>query len=322
MLRIFNPIYDQAFKYLLDNNEIAKKILYLILDKEIVQLQMQNVETPVNTKDGVLISRYDFKAVIRDETGEMQKVLIELQKYKTSNVIDRFRDYLGQNLSREDTFVDEKGQTITEHLPIISVYILGYDIPVIPTRLLRVDNKYFDGIRKIDIDEIKDDLIKFLTPQMVVLLVGEKKNYKWQGTPIESFIRLFHQKNIGEAKNIFIEIDDSDVKDPIVKEIANRLYEATLNEQLQRQMRAEKDYEETYKNNLDKDIEIQDLKKQKEEERKQKEEARQREEEERRQKEEARQKLFESVREMKKFGMPIELIIKATGLSKDNIEQL
>ena len=47
MIRIFNPIYDQAFKYLMDNNEIAIEILNLILDREIVQLQMQNVEIPV-----------------------------------------------------------------------------------------------------------------------------------------------------------------------------------------------------------------------------------------------------------------------------------
>jgi len=52
-----------------------------------------------------------------------------------------------------------------------------------------------------------------------------------------------------------------------------------------------------------------------EEERKQK-------EEERKQKELAEQKIIESAKEMKNYGMPIELIQKVTGLSKEEVEKL
>ena len=83
MITLFNPIYDQAFKYLMENNELAKKILHLILDKEIVQLQMKNIEFPIANQDGIVTARYDFKALIKEADGEMQKVLIELQKYKS-----------------------------------------------------------------------------------------------------------------------------------------------------------------------------------------------------------------------------------------------
>lgn len=44
--------------------------------------------------------------------------------------------------------------------------------------------------------------------------------------------------------------------------------------------------------------------------------------EERRQKEEALAKVYESARQMKSFGMPVEAIEKATGLSKEEIENL
>lgn len=41
-MRIVNPLYDQAFKYLMDNEAIAKKILSLILEQEIISLQSKS----------------------------------------------------------------------------------------------------------------------------------------------------------------------------------------------------------------------------------------------------------------------------------------
>ena len=57
-------------------------------------------------------------------------------------------------------------------------------------------------------------------------------------------------------------------------------------------------------------------------ERRQKEEAQKQKEEERKQKEEAINKLFSSAKQMKSFGIPIDAIQAATGLSKAEIEKL
>ena len=319
MLVIFNPIYDQAFKYLMENNELARNILNLILDKEIVQLQMQNVETPIITKEGMLTSRYDFKATIKNENGEMQKVLIELQKYKNTIVNRRFRFYLGQNYSNPDTFINSEAETVTEELPILTVYLLGYDYPEIPTRFLKVENKYIDGIKKVEIPTLNCKFVDLLTHKMYILQIGEKKDCLWQGTRIEAFMRLFIQKTKGANKNTIIEIDDSEIEDPLMKKITKYLNEATLDEKLRRQMKAEQEYDETFKENEEKGKEIEDLIIQKEEAKKREEEAKKREEEERRQKEEAMRKL---ATKMKKYGESTEEIQKDTGLSKDEIEKL
>ena len=312
MLLIFNPIYDQAFKYLMDNNELAISILNLILDKEIVQLQMQNVETSFLTKNRSRTSRYDFKAIIKNENGEMQKVLIELQKYKKHNINERFRKYLGQNYSSPDTFINTEAETKTEDLPIITIYILGYDDPEIPIRFLKLENKYIDGIKKQEISNINSKFVNLLTHNMYILSVGEKKDYVWQGTKIEAFIRLFIQKTKGAEKNILIEIDDNEITDPLLVSITKRLYEATLDDQIQREMKAEQEYDETFRDNEKKDKEIEEAMKREEEERRQK-------EEERRQKEEAMRKL---AIKMKKYGEPIEEIVKETKISKEDIEKL
>ncbi len=350
MITLFNPIYDQAFKYLMENNELAKKILHLILDKEIVQLQMKNIEFPIANQDGIVTARYDFKALIKEADGEMQKVLIELQKYKSPNPIPRFSEYLGQNYQYEDTYMDSEGQTKTEHLPIIAIYILGYDLPEFKSRFIEFDTVAIDGITKKELGKIKSNFIKYLTHKTYLLLVGEKKNYTWKGGKIESFIRLFRQKTKGAEKNIFIEIDEQEISDPLINEIVDRLHRATENEQLKRQMRREKEYDDALKDQEKMEEEIETLKKQKEEERRQKlkaeekaeeerrqklkaeekakeerqqkEEERRQKEEERRQKEEALKKLKLSALEMKKLGMSLENISLFTGLSVKEIESL
>ncbi len=38
-MRILNPLYDWAFKYLMDNNEIAKKFLSILLKKNVIHLE-------------------------------------------------------------------------------------------------------------------------------------------------------------------------------------------------------------------------------------------------------------------------------------------
>jgi hypothetical protein len=257
---------------------------------------MQNVEIPVLNQHGALTSRYDFKAVIREPNGEVRKVLIELQKYKTINPLSRFRDYLGQNYSREDTYIDAHGNEQTEHLPIITVYILGYDIPEIPTRFLKSKHNAVDGVTNQIIETINSDFLKLLTHETYILFVGNKKNYKWQGSEIEIFIRFFQQKTKGEEKNIYIEIDETD--NPMLSEIAKHLNLATHNEDMIRRMKAEKDYEDTFKDNLEKDAEIQQLLIKNEE---------------------VMRKLASK---MKKYGEPISEIVKETGLSEDEITHL
>ncbi|MGH9853700.1 MAG: hypothetical protein ACREBD_27995 [Blastocatellia bacterium] len=92
---IANPIYDTVFKYLLEDNELAREFLATILDEEIISIEVKPQETVTESADyGVNIFRLDFKAVIKMVAGEHRKVLIELQKAKRLLDIMRFRRYL------------------------------------------------------------------------------------------------------------------------------------------------------------------------------------------------------------------------------------
>ncbi|MFQ3576546.1 MAG: hypothetical protein SNJ77_08935, partial [Cytophagales bacterium] len=101
MLLIANPIFDTAFKYLLDDKPSAKTLIAAILNIEIADLELQSTEIPLSFP-GVLmpndftinVMRLDFKATIKLKDGEEKVVLIEVQKAKVLSDIGRFRRYL------------------------------------------------------------------------------------------------------------------------------------------------------------------------------------------------------------------------------------
>ena len=46
-MKIINPIYDKAFKYLMENGKFAKRILSIILDVEVVEVNLEHQETHI-----------------------------------------------------------------------------------------------------------------------------------------------------------------------------------------------------------------------------------------------------------------------------------
>ena len=64
-MKIINPLYDKAFKYLMENNKFAKKVLSVILDVEVEEVSLENQETVLpSDMRRLTLFRLDFKAVI------------------------------------------------------------------------------------------------------------------------------------------------------------------------------------------------------------------------------------------------------------------
>lgn len=59
-MKIVNPIYDNAFKYLMDNQAIAKIVLSIILDTKVISLESKPQETLLAVEEGISVSRFDF----------------------------------------------------------------------------------------------------------------------------------------------------------------------------------------------------------------------------------------------------------------------
>ncbi|MBQ3657862.1 MAG: hypothetical protein II956_13655 [Bacteroidales bacterium] len=136
MAQVVNPIYDTVFKYLMQDEKVAKVLIGNILKTKVVSIQMNNNEYSALLPDGKKIFKLDFSATILDRSGRHQLVHIEVQKALEEGEIMRFRSYLGAIYMDETKKYQEtvknpktKIETVVEQpLPIHSIYILGHEL--------------------------------------------------------------------------------------------------------------------------------------------------------------------------------------------------
>ena len=95
IVNVANPIYDSVFKFLMEDERIAKTILSALLKKDVVAVKMRPHEYSNTTRDSLSMFRIDFAATIRELDGDEHLVLIELQKTWLNTETLRFRQYLG-----------------------------------------------------------------------------------------------------------------------------------------------------------------------------------------------------------------------------------
>ena len=241
-MKIINPLYDVAFKYLMDNEPIVKKLLSVIIEQDIISLESKPQETPGYIKGTKIpASRFDFKAIILTEEGERYTTIIEVQKSRSPNPVPRFRRYLGINYINEQDYIDKNGTAQKEHLPIISIYILGYKLGTgeYDTPGILVNNTVINSITKKPI-QVKHKFVKLLSHPCYILQVQRLK--KERKTRLEKMLSLFDQSYCTDDK-YFLDIEDLDEE---FNEVADYLSRPTFDEEFVRSLIYEEDYEKEF----------------------------------------------------------------------------
>lgn len=151
--RIANPIYDGAFKYLLDDKRVARFFLPILLGEEVVDLQLRPTghSTDIERRS-VTVFRIDFAAKIRPADGAEKLVIIEIQKAKYATDIMRFRKYLGRQFASKNNVATDRLREEPAHpsaFPILSIYLLGNKLDHIREPVIRVQREYLDMRGKI-----------------------------------------------------------------------------------------------------------------------------------------------------------------------------
>ncbi|MDF1550388.1 MAG: hypothetical protein P1P88_21360 [Bacteroidales bacterium] len=302
-MKIVNPLYDKAFKYLMENERLAKKVISVILDEEIEELQLSQQETIVpDEKHQLTLFRLDFKAVITKPDGTRHKVLIELQKSKYETDIRRFRAYLGSNYLKTDIEKNTFGEDIKSSYPIITIYILGYSIVDIPYMAITVNHSVVNSVNKEPV-EIKSDFIEQLNHRSHILQV--RRLPEERKSRLEKFMVLFNQAWCTEQRYI---IDLHDISEEF-EEIAHHLQKPVMDEAFRLQLEGEEELDEIFDQQESKYL-------------RQLEEAKQREEVERKQKEAAQNKLKNIVLKQHHNGRGIHEIADDLDLSIDEIRKI
>ncbi len=305
-MRIANPLYDYAFKYLMSNERLARKVLSVILDKEVLALALSQQEIVMEDEERQFtLYRLDFKAQIRDHSGKEETVLIELQKSKLPTNELRFRSYLGHAYLQRKNQSTPDGAGHEVALPIISIYILGYNLADIPLMAVRVDQRITD-LSSQQLVELESDFISLLTHDCYILQV--RRLPPQRRSRIERFMTLFNQAWVREANYI---LDLEEVPEEF-KDIAEYLQAPLLNEEMRRKLQTEQEMEDYL---VDQETRIKLLEEQKEI-------AEAQVEEERQKKEAAEQDLIKMVELLLQSGKTLEDIAAWTGRTVEELKRL
>ena len=70
MAIIANPVYDTVFKFLMEDNRVAKILLSALLQKEVVEVQMRQTEYTDSNRSPISMFRLDFAAKIQEKDGK------------------------------------------------------------------------------------------------------------------------------------------------------------------------------------------------------------------------------------------------------------
>jgi ABC-type antimicrobial peptide transport system permease subunit len=246
---IANPIYDSAFKYLLEDLDIAAQLISLIIGEEVIHLDIRPQEMISKELffEGIRLLRLDFKAIIRNKDGKEKKVLIELQKAKELFDIQRFRRYLGENYIKGDV-VNEK-EAVYKALPIITIYILGFKLSHVPYPVVKVGREFKDVLSgKVIKKPIDDEFLTLLTHESYTVQIPRlKKDVK---TKLEKVLSVFNMEQEQINPRVLI-ADETDAREhPLLEKIVNRLGRAMLDENMHRTMEAEEEIERLFGKNL------------------------------------------------------------------------
>ena len=307
MISIANPIYDAVFKYLMEDNRVAKTVLSALLKREVVEVEMRKHEYTNGTRDKISMFRIDFGAKVRQDDGSLKLVLIELQKTWLETETLRFRQYLGTQYANPDNILKDDNPN-GYGIPMITVYLLGHRVGEIEEPVLYVRHKSYDydgvEVTKGMPDPFVESLVHDSIIVQIPLLHGRVNNR------LVEVLSVFDQTNKDGNNRQVLNIDaDTYRGDAEMEHILHRLLVAASDAKLRQDMNVEDEYFSA--------IETRDTAIMRRDQRIAEQSAQL--EEQSAQLEEQRAALIVSAKAMKRAGIPVEQIAEMTRLSVEEI---
>lgn len=240
MIQIANPIYDSVFKYLMEDERIAKTLLSALLKKEVVAVEMRRNEYTNGVRDNISVFRIDFGAHVKEPDGTIRLVLIELQKTWLETETLRFRQYLGAQYSNPENVPSENNKD-GYAIPMVAIYLLGHRVGDINVPVLYVKHKAYDYDGNVVTDGIPDPFVESLIHDSIIvqipLLHGQVNNR------LEKVLSVFDQSQKNGSDRHVLNVNDTPFDDDDdMQYLLRRLLMAAANAQLRQEMNVEDEY--------------------------------------------------------------------------------
>ena len=159
---IANPMYDTIFKYLMEDNVVAKGLISRILQENIIELiptPQEETTSRINLKYSNLgIRHQDYVAIIKNKNGGLHKIAVEVQKSYIAPKIATFRTYIAEKYKKPST-IDNK----EVYLPIKTIYFIEETFNDKLPPVLKVNREYIDVLNQKKYEGEKDEFVSQMT---------------------------------------------------------------------------------------------------------------------------------------------------------------
>lgn len=261
IVHIANPIYDSVFKYLMEDERIAKTILSALLKKEVVSITARPHEYANETRDKISMFRIDFAANVREDDGKEHLILVELQKTWLETETLRFRQYLGAQYSNKRNI--NKNSHEGYAIPMVTIYLLGHRVGDIDVPVVYVNHKSYDYDGNVVTKGMPDPFIESLVHNSIIvqipLLHGQINNR------LDKVLSVFDQTKADSNDPHVLSLDEKNYEgDDSMEYIVHRLTQAAADADMRQNMNVEDEYYSAIENrdtaimNRDKKIKEQD----------------------------------------------------------------
>ena len=220
-MRIANPMYYAAFKYLMDDDASARLLVGAVLGEEVESLQplpearaVRAEPAPGEPPSGELLTvpRMDFAAIVRTASGDRLEVLLEVHRAYFTDEAMRFREYLGRHYADRENY-DEGVDGRRRHRPLRAIYILGECLPRTEATVLKVTREYLDAVtgqRLAEREEFVEALSHDCWVVQVPLLAAQRR------TDLERLLSVFDQALQVPGNRKLLEVSERQVPERYV----------------------------------------------------------------------------------------------------------
>lgn len=239
IVHIANPIYDSVFKYLMEDERMAKTILSALLKKDVVSISARPHEYANETRDKISMFRIDFAANIREADGKEHLILVELQKTWLETETLRFRQYLGAQYSNKRNI--DRNSREGYAIPLVTIYLLGHRVGDIEEPVVYVNHQSYDYYGNVVTKGMPDPFIESLVHNSIIvqipLLHGQINNR------LDKVLSVFDQSKADADDPHVLSLDEKDYEgDDSMEYIVHRLTEAAADADMRQDMNVEDVY--------------------------------------------------------------------------------
>jgi uncharacterized coiled-coil protein SlyX len=239
MMTVANPIYDIVFKYLIEDERIARTILSALLKKDVVAVETHRNEYSNIGRDNLSVFRIDFGATIQEEDGSRKLILIELQKTWLETETLRFRQYLGAQYANVENMLPENQGAYA--IPMVTVYLLGHKVGDIEEPVLYVRRQSYNYNDELVTKGLPNPFVDSLTHDSIIVQIprlhGQVNNR------LDKVLSIFDQTNTEHGNKQMLDIDESAYAgDDEMMRILHRLQAAAADAKMRHDMNVEDEY--------------------------------------------------------------------------------